>query len=468
MPTIPNPTPGTDPAPDPMPEDPTPTEPTIPPVVRPKPTLILDRLMKRSKAEIEFEDKTMHSALLISNFQDHSREQYPELAMFKTWCPGNYSRRYTDKAAAAALSSGSGYFGYPVEGVFGSAGWWSTNFVDRTTDVGTATKWEGQYFSKNHCLGSASQITCSVTLDGPDVYLKWGTQWAVVTKNALYDKLGADGKYYPEGGRVPRKENGDVDVDLLELLIMQEAPTYGAFVIVDFYNDYYHFAAMDGAHEQYTKLDEPTRPPRDMPFEESALPMTSELSFLPAFTPGPVTVASSFNFSMKTGTTGMDYTRPWLKAFEGYDQQGWVLGPPGSGQSTLAAAQTNSTTMVMAIMDNANGPIYCPIVSVTSFAPLVKRNWYSGWLRPGHSAQLVGWVLKTPSGAAMVATSYGFTSLSPTANRVGYGEKYRLTSTNTQAEIMSMIYVGGQIAAMGFAYDASIGEYGEVTWLSMI
>lgn len=460
MPTIPNPTPGTDPAPDPMPEDPTPTEPTIPPVVRSKPTLILDRLMKRSKAEIEFEDKTMHSALLISNFQDHSREQYPELAMFKTWCPGNYSRRYTDKAAAAALSSGSGYFGYPVEGVFGSAGWWSTNFVDRATEVGTATKWEGEYFSKNHCLGSASQITCSVTLDGPDVYLKWGTQWAVVTKNALYDKLGADGKYYPEGGRVPRKENGDVDVDLLELLIMQEAPTYGAFVIVDFYNDYYHFAAMDGAHEQYTKLDEPNRPSRDMPFDESVLPLSSRLSFLPSFSATPVlldpaALNSTASYTTMPAATVYDRVTPWRNVLTDY-----AGVSTGSALESLSAAQAQSSTTLL--FKTASDPRYFQTNLSAAFTSSSGAKIYSGLIRNGKPTQMVCYAHRR----LFFSLGYGTTSVAPGAAVAGK-YTYLLTTDNVQQEILSKMPAIANIS-IGFIYDASVGDFGEVTWLSQL
>lgn len=203
--------------------------------------------------------------------------------------------------------------------------------------------------------------------------------------------------------------------------------------------------------------------PRDEFFAEST---RAEKGVPPSFTPGSVPVTASYNFSMRTSLAGMDYSRPWLKAFVGY------AAAASSGQQPNQASQAGSrVSPASLILADLSTPSYIGYGNVSQFTGNATwATWFSGWLRTGTPTQMVGWLLNTgaPSAAGFVATPYGFTSLSPTANRVGFGEKYLLTSTNIQAEILSMLYVGGSVGAMGFIYDASVGAYGEVTWLSMI
>lgn len=472
MPTTPNPTP-----PDEDDGGPTvPSSPTNPPVTDPdeewlvhRPN-VLNRGVSYPRAEINYVEKFMSVTNKASFFQSFPATQYPHPPMFDGVCPGHWSRQYPDMGAAAALASGSGYFGYVGTGILNPDKWWSTNFVDDPVGEdlpATAVTSKGQYHSKNSALAAEENITALVIVSKDTVTLKWGSSWGLVTKNSTYDRRAADGSIQPELHILPRSSDGSPDLEMLEKTIMNKAPVTGSFVIVDFKRNSYVFTTVDGAYAQYTAIDEANRPTRDvMPFEQSPLPLTSSLSFLPAFTSGPVSVTASFNFSMRTSLAGMDYSRTWLKAFVGY------AAAASSGQQPNQPSQEGSrVSPASLILADLSRPSYIGYGDVSRFTGNATwATWFSGWLRTGTPTQMVGWLLNTgvPSAAGFVVTPYGFTSLSPTANRVGFGEKYMLTSTDTQAEILSMLYVGGSVGAMGFAYDASIGEYGEVTWLSMI
>jgi hypothetical protein len=199
---------------------------------------------------------------------------------------------------------------------------------------------------------------------------------------------------------------------------------------------------------------------------------------LPAFAGSlNVSVGSSYTgsqFSIVASLAGMDYSHAWLKALDGYDQTAYT----GNNDlfSTLAGAQANSKAAV-GIVICGNSSSWYGVTAIQSFKVVSSSSIYSGWLRKGSPTQLVGWVIKaTPTGSttvgyALVVTGYGFTSLSPTAKSGMSGSTtYNLTTKNVQAEILANMFPVDGISGvnLGFIYDASVGTYGQVTWISQI
>ena len=468
MPTTPNPTP-------PDEDDGGPTVPSSPVNPPPPPTNpdeewlvhrpnVLDRGVSYPRAEINYVEKFMTVTNKASFFQSFPATQYPHPPMFDGVCPGHWSRQYPDMGAAAALASGSGYFGYVGTGILNPDKWWSTNFVDDPVGEdlpATAVTSKGQYHSKNSALAAEENITALVIVSKDTVSLKWGSSWGLVTKNSTYDRRAADGSIQPELHILPRSSDGSPDLEMLEKDIMNKAPVTGSFVIVDFKRNSYVFTTVDGAHAQYTAIDEKNRPTRDiMPFEESVLPLSSRLSFLPSFSATPVlldpaALNSTATYTTMPAATVYDRVTPWRNVLTDY-----AGVSTGSALESLSAAQAQSSTTLL--FKTASDPRYFQTNLSAAFTSSSGAKIYSGLIRNGNPTQMVCYAHRR----LFFSLGYGTTSVAPTAAVAGK-YTYLLTTDNVQQEILSKMPAIANIS-IGFIYDASVGDFGEVTWLSQL
>jgi len=221
---------------------------------------------------------------------------------------------------------------------------------------------------------------------------------------------------------------------------------------------------------------DPTREPKDVienfVADISPYKLADLLDKLPTFTPGTVTVPSAINgqnYTTSGSVTGMDYSRPWTLALPNMDVTTYSM-VGSSGLKTLAAAQVSPAKYIV-----YNTSDYVGMSDITAYNLRTGANVYSGWIRPGAPTELCGWVVTTRTSAnaspvaVLVTTTYGVTSLSPTASLPGGSTKYLLQSSSVQSEILSNMAVHPNACpTLGFKYDGSIGAYGEVTWLSQI
>ena len=176
-------------------------------------------------------------------------------------------------------------------------------------------------------------------------------------------------------------------------------------------------------------------------------------------------------FTINSSFSGMDYSHVWLKAFTGFADYARTNGQSFTSQS---AAQASSGGILLNDTNSSTNP-WWSYTAITQFGQTGSNiSIYSGWLRAGTPTQIVGWVVSAvASGSStlqttLITTGYGFTSLSPTARSgMSNSTTYNLTSNNIQAEILANITLNG-INYVGFIYDASIGSYGQVTWISQI
>jgi hypothetical protein len=195
---------------------------------------------------------------------------------------------------------------------------------------------------------------------------------------------------------------------------------------------------------------------------------------LPKFTNAvSVTPGSSYTgqvFQVRTSTSTLDYSRVWIGALYGLSW-GSSLTNTMTGLSTQAAVQVSPQTF--ALYSTANKAWYSAS-STATYSSDATVNYYSGWIRPGTVTQMCGYVLNTGTTSSPVwtlfTTSFGYTSVSPVAASGASGalNNYTLTSSNTQAEIVANMSMVSQSTGFGFIYDASVGTYGQVTWISLV
>lgn len=385
----------------------------------------------------------------------------PGLVVFDGVCPGRWSRRYTTAKAAADLTGGSGYFGYDTND---QGFWWSTNFIDDGDSACTMVTSGGKYYSKNTTVGNDTILMGAITVEGTTVKLKWGSTWGVVTRNACFDYL-SNNSYIYRSSTIPRQTDGKVDVSALNKSVMQFAPVRGCYVMFDMSSNQVLYTMLDGEQNQLSSSDgtAPAIQSRDAT-DPNSLPLSSKLTALPTFTKGAATTggvgASSWN---KDTTTLPDKTKPWTKISTadlwtnpGLDATTATNLPPTNNSFSgylLGYYPTNSTwytcsSINFVLLPFTNGPV----------------DVYSGWIKPGTSTQVAGF----SSGGRIFVTGYGFTSVAPVATIAG-SSTYLLTSGNVQSEILSRMPSGTSVSAgMGFIYDASIGDYGRVTWISQL
>jgi hypothetical protein len=181
----------------------------------------------------------------------------------------------------------------------------------------------------------------------------------------------------------------------------------------------------------------------------------------------PVAVGGQ-TFTVDKTVSAMDYNHVWVVALQGLDVTTYT-GVSGASGSTLAAGQVSPTRMVLYNTSSYNG-----MSEIQAFLPRAGAQIYSGWLRPGTAAQRVGWVVNvgttsTPSWSLYV-TPYGYTSASPTARYpTTLAQTYALTTADAQAEVVGKMAVStNTVFYLGFIFDASVGNFGQVTWISQI
>ncbi|AXH73720.1 MAG: hypothetical protein [Cressdnaviricota sp.] len=159
----------------------------------------------------------------------------------------------------------------------------------------------------------------------------------------------------------------------------------------------------------------------------------------------------------------MDYSRTWMLAFSGYLNAGDGKNVQYGPYSTLLASQVSGSALSYYDGGNYYGFSYMTAYQATSNSP---RNFYSGWLRPGTSTQYVGYFLRLSAGGfALVPGAYGLTSLAPPIQGGDQSAKFSPGSANVQQELINRL-VAPSSGNVAFLYDASIGSYGQVTWLS--
>ncbi|RYE24907.1 MAG: hypothetical protein EOP45_05360 [Sphingobacteriaceae bacterium] len=198
----------------------------------------------------------------------------------------------------------------------------------------------------------------------------------------------------------------------------------------------------------------------------TSLPVLSSGTFLSSQLNSTATASQDFTFA------NVDRVHTWfqISGFDTNNQYG-----NSAFYTTLAAAQASTTGFpqpsgALVGYSEADGYYSCYLQATSPPFYLNTNNLrsvYSGWIVPGGVCQLVGFV--TYSTAAPTANNcwfspYGYKSQSPLAT-VNNATTYILTTSNTKTEILSQCPLVGLLA---FIYDASLGNFGQVTWLSQI
>jgi len=324
----------------------------------------------------------------------------------------------------------------------------------------------GQYYSKNTTIGSTYALMGVVTVDGTNVNLKWGSTWGLVTRNAVFDYLDSTTTYVSRSTTIPRKADGKVDVTALNLSVMKYAPLRGCLVMFDMSSNVVLYTMMDGEQKQFAgsqsgsvasalALRTATDP--------NSLPLTSKMTALPVFTQGPATTGGVGAGSWTKDTaTQPDRTRAWLTLFVGIRDASPYPGRIVNSTDVTVPRNNTGTYAIMVTGDNP--PMYFGLGTGWTISREDTFYFMSGWARAGSPYQIVGYA----SAGYLAVSSYGLTSVSPVAV-VSSVSTYMLTSSNVQAEILSRMPAGTtSSASMGFMYDASVGSYGQVTWLSQL
>lgn len=424
--------------------------------------------------------------------------------LFHGICPDRYSGKYTDIQQAAKLSGSSGLFGHaayvdPVTHDKWGDAWWGTYF---STEF-TIEKDASVYISKNGVSGGSERTLmgacCQVDFaelyeaSRDSIYLKWGSHYGNTATTPLmqFTAENEDGTHgvYNYTVNIPYY-NGEVHVELLEARIMRASPKNGCFFTMDLRDGLVYFHMMDVLHSQNNNVPrdwvEDPNPKEDDPESEEESD-EEEPEPTPAPTPVPTTkltalpkfyVVQGVNdgayggalFDVNLSRSGLDRTHTWLPSFSGYDAAS--IEGPGQLVPTLAECQHATGVDVGQLLGYSGGFI--------SFAALYAYQvqgqfiqWYSGWLATASTYEMCGWLIRQSDGkAGFVFTEYGYTSTAPRASRSGQ-TTYTLTSANVQTELISQMMIPGQSAVgrpscLGFAYDARVGDYGQVTWLSQI
>ena len=202
----------------------------------------------------------------------------------------------------------------------------------------------------------------------------------------------------------------------------------------------------------------------------AGLPQASAMTSLPTFTNGSVSSGyAGSSFTLNKSLSGMDYSRAWLMALPG------VLPyptPSSTSYANVSAAQAVSGTAVVSLWSPS---YYSYTTAPSSYTIASGHGLYSGWMRNSKQTSLVGFVFALGNssgyaGSAFATLGYGYTSLSPTATSAPSNgtasTTYLLKTSNVQAEIMNNCVANS--GAVGFVYDATVGSYGQVTWISQI
>lgn len=390
--------------------------------------------------------------------------------LFVNFCPAKNSF-VKGSASLAYAVGGSGFYG-------GNGAYWSTNFIDPGSSScamlkGTGTSWGGlPYYSKNTVTGSGNaqyMLTGACTIEGTSVKLVWAVNWGVVTMNSMFDTANGDGTYSVYAFSIPYNSDGTVNVSALNTSVMVNCPARGAFVMLDLVTRSFVYTFMDGESLQYA-VQSPaglaagkvagavslrSEPASD---DQTLLPLASALPALPVFAGGAVS-GSGTSPSWSANTTALNQQRsaPWYSWVTGYADKN-ATGVSINPSADLGTQTANSATMMVKF----NGTNYYGLASMPAIQVASGSTLYSGYIISGSATQCVGSII---SGLLFV-TPYGYKSFAPAAQSGG-SFSYTLTTTNTQAEIIANVQLPSGFVG-GFTYDASVGAYGTVSWVSQI
>lgn len=454
MPTTPNPTPPV--------SDPATGAPTAPVFNTTKPNM-LGMSVSVTKSEIGYTDHNYDTNTYRSPYYDVPViVSVPGTVFLDGVCPGRWSRRYYTASDAASLSGGSGYFGYDTND---QNHWWSTNFIDDGDAACSMVKSGGQYYSKNTTIASTHVLMGAVTVDGTNVNLKWGSTWGLVTRNAVFDYLDSTTTYVSRSTTIPRNADGTVDVTALNLSVMKYAPIRGCFVMFDMASNNVLYTMMDGEQKQFAGSKTGSVAPAlalRTATDPNSLPLTSKMVGLPTFvrsSPSNNTVITGLgNASWQTDTTTLgDKSRVWMKTFDSC----WSDNTNQLGNFSTQGPAQNASGAGPVLVNGTPSWLAFPVGTPLRDDPGATTACYTAWSRPGTPYQMVGWV---SAGTRLVTSAYGVTSVAPSASIQGQGS-YLVSAPNVQADILSKMPSSTGLN-MGFMYDASIGDYGKVVWLS--
>lgn len=454
MPTTPNPTPPI--------SDPATGAPNAPVYNTTKPDM-LGMSVTATKSQIGYTDHNYDTNTYRSPYYDVPViVSVPGTVFLDGVCPGRWSRRYYTASDAASLSGGSGYFGYDTDD---QDYWWSTNFIDDGDAACSMDKAGGQYYSKNTTIASTHVLMGAVTVRGTNVNLKWGSTWGLVTRNAVFDYLDSTTTYVSRSTTIPRNADGTVDVTALNLSVMKYAPIRGCLVMFDMSSNIVLYTMMDGEQKQFAGSKSGSVSPAlalRTATDPNSLPLTSKMVGLPTFvrsSPSNNTVITGLgNASWQTDTTTLgDKSIVWMKTFDSC----WTDNTNQQGNFSTQGPAQNASSAGPVLVNGTPTWLAFPVGTPLRDDPGASTACYTAWSRPGTSYQMVGWV---SAGTRLVTSAYGVTSVAPSASIQGQGS-YLVSAPNVQADILSKMPSSTGLN-MGFMYDASIGDYGKVVWLS--
>lgn len=221
------------------------------------------------------------------------------------------------------------------------------------------------------------------------------------------------------------------------------------------------FRTKDSGHSLY---------PRGLQPESELAPNPTPLAkFTSGITPGRqgVTVYRNTGQNSNANSTTLTVTRnkPWLFFADGVCPGGWAgtystqlasQQKAGSSLSIMKKGETNNAWFSLSYVGASDDPWYPDPNFVT----------YSGMLAVGLSTQLVGYIGPRSydgNGAFIITSPYGVTSIAPYAQVDGKDSV--LVPAPGGIEGIAKVCPNSQMA---FVYDSSIGDYGQVTWASMV
>ena len=431
---------------------------------------MLGQYVEASKTSIGYVDHDYSSSRHRSPYYSSPAVvSVPGLVVFDGVCPGRWSRRYYTPQDAAALTGGSGYFGYSTND---QGHWWSTNFRDDGDAGSYMVTSGGQYYSKNVTVTNDTVLMGAITVEGSTVKLKWGSSWGTVTRNACFDYLDSTYNYVYQSTTIPRQTDGKVDVTQLNLSVMKYAPGRGCFVMFDLVSNQVLYTMLDGEQEQLSGspsagASAPSLQSRDAT-DPGSLPLTSSMTALPSMPAymSPVTVGQPNAPVSRNTVNTVDRDRVWLKFSDGLVPSGWV-----QRSVSQAASQNGSNTLVVYNKANTSGYPWCDVAATGNLDVWnfdTNFTTYSAFLVPGTATQCVGMVYLTSLGSSAQNGIIMFSS---------YGLKSTALPATVQAASTAMVPSPGGAtgilaicprAAVAFIYDAAVGAYGQVTWISQL
>lgn len=463
MPTTPNPTPPV--------SDPATGAPTAPVYNTTKPDM-LGTAVTSSRASIGYVAHDYDTNRYRSPYYDvPAIVSVPGTVFLDGVCPGRWSRRYYTATDAASLSGGSGYFGYDTSD---QNYWWSTNFVDDGDAACSMVTSGGQYYSENTTIDSTNILMGVVTVDTTNVYLKWGSTWGLVTRNAVFDYLDSTSAYVSRSTTIPRNADGTVDVNGLNLSVMKYAPSRGCFVMFDMASNTVLYTMMDGEQKQFAGSKSGSVAPAlalRTATDPNSLPLTSKMIGVPAMPlyTSPVSWGNPSATITRTITTSVgqaDRNRIWLELFDGLVPSGWV-----QKSANQVSSQNGSNTLVSFNRGNTSSYPWCDLSATgNNDVWVADSNYvtYSAFLVSGTNTQCVGMVYPTGIGTStqnglIMFSAYGLTSTASPAT-VNGASVTQVPSPGGSAGIIAIAPKN----AVAFVYDASVGAYGQVTWISQL